>query len=117
MGSVPDGCGRDELVDELFDPRLLPYGVDEPVPMADHRGMPIPIWEDDKCPACGGDLRLTGFLLCLRAEDQRRACRTPLWCAGCDRVWTRWADRPGDALVLDDVPLPISRKRSLRATM
>lgn len=69
------------------------------------------MWEGDRCPECDGALRLVGFLLCLRAEDQKRVCKTPLWCAACDRVWSRWADRH-DPLA-PDTPLPESIKRSL----
>jgi hypothetical protein len=66
---------------------------------------------DDRCPDCAGELRPLGFLLCLRAEDQKRVCRAPMWCLTCDRVWTRWADRPGP-LELDEW-MPDSLKRSL----
>ncbi|GLY07015.1 hypothetical protein Acsp01_73940 [Actinoplanes sp. NBRC 101535] len=66
--------------------------------------------QDETCPVCEGNLRLLGFLLCLREDDQKRVCKTPLWCRACDRVWTRWADRP-DPLV--DDPMPESLKRSL----
>ncbi|MCK8676849.1 dehydrogenase [Streptomyces lichenis] len=55
------------------------------------------------CPECAEPMRAGGFLLALREEDGRRACRT-LW--GCARrhVWWRWADRPGERLEACPVP-------------
>jgi hypothetical protein len=75
--------------------------------------MSVPVEGAERCPGCGAALRLVGFFLCRRAEDDRRVCRTPLWCSGCDRVWSRWADRPDEALEADE-PLPESVRRSLR---
>jgi hypothetical protein len=67
--------------------------------------------QDERCPGCGGALRLVGFFLCQREDDQRRVCRTPLWCEACDRVWSRWADR--DDPLEPDQPLPAGIKRRL----
>ncbi|MBB2940639.1 hypothetical protein FB565_000343 [Actinoplanes lutulentus] len=65
------------------------------------------------CPTCTGDLRLVGFFLSYRDEDQKRVCRTPLWCAACDQVWDKWADRDNAPLAPHDVPLPESWKQRL----
>jgi hypothetical protein len=69
------------------------------------------LWEGERCPRCDGPLRLVGFVLCLRTQDQKRVCKAPLWCAPCDSVWSRWVDR-NDPLQLD-VPIPESYKRRL----
>jgi hypothetical protein len=83
--------------------------------LGDHDGVvSVPVWQDEKCPHCGGELRLVGLLLCLRPDDQKLVCRTLLWCASCDRVWSRWADRH-DPLE-PDVTMPEDIKRSLRGS-
>ncbi|BCJ46961.1 hypothetical protein GCM10010168_35190 [Actinoplanes ianthinogenes] len=69
---------------------------------------------DERCPGCDGELRMLGFLLCLRAEDQKRVCRTPAWCPRCDRAWFRWADRPDDALEEDTAVPPGFYRRMAR---
>jgi hypothetical protein len=79
--------------------------------LRDAHSVAVPIWQGEACPACGGDLRMVGFFLSFREEDQKRVCRTPLWCATCDAVWGRWADRE-DPLERE-LPLPKSMTRSL----
>jgi hypothetical protein len=89
-------------------------GVDGMGGVRDAELVAVPIWKDESCPNCSGDLRLVGFFLAFRDEDQRRVCRTPLWCAACDAVWSRWADRHDE--LEPDVPLPAEVKRSLLGT-
>jgi hypothetical protein len=68
------------------------------------------IWRGESCPGCGGDLRLLGFFRCLREDDGKRVCRTPVRCVVCDRVWSRWADR--DEPLTEDPIRPPRHERS-----
>ncbi|WP_329121318.1 dehydrogenase [Streptomyces sp. NBC_01465] len=47
------------------------------------------------CPECGRPMTFAGFLLSLREDDGKRACRGG-WKCGAGHVWWNWADRPDE---------------------
>ncbi|MBB5478384.1 hypothetical protein [Micromonospora parathelypteridis] len=69
-------------------------------------------WQGETCPGCGGELRLLGFALTRRDEDDRFVCKTPLFCRSCGKTWSRWADRPGQPLTEDPLLAPEALKPS-----